>query len=298
MRLWQALRYLVGEASTGLRRGWKVAALAAFTIGMSLFLSGLFVLVGANLEAAVSNWAAAARVVVYFDTGLPPERGGGLDAALDRPWVAGVDEVSAAQARERFARSFPSLADVLGGGGADALPASIELRIDRGSISDEVLEAWIDELEAAPGVDLVDDDRDWLREVESVLTVVRAASIALGVLLVVAAVFTTASVIRLTAYLYREEIEVMRLVGSTELLIRGPFYCEGLLQGLAGGLAALGALWTAQTWLAREAAIVGELLAARFLPWYQSVGLLALGGAAGLIGAVVSLRREVDRTGG
>ena len=34
----------------------------------------------------------------------------------------------------------------------------------------------------------------------------------------------------------------MRLVGATEFFIRGPFYVEGLLQGLIGGLLASGAL--------------------------------------------------------
>jgi len=34
--------------------------------------------------------------------------------------------------------------------------------------------------------------------------------------------------------LYREEIDIMRLVGATERIIRGPFIFEGILQGLAG----------------------------------------------------------------
>ena len=82
---------------------------------------------------------------------------------------------------------------------------------------------------------MVDDDRDWVAQLEGVLQVIGAVGLGVVAVLMVAAIFTIASVIRLTAYLYRDEIGVMRLVGATELFIRGPFYVEGLLQGLLGG---------------------------------------------------------------
>lgn len=55
--------------------------------------------------------------------------------------------------------------------------------------------------------------------------------------------FTIANVIRLTMILYREEIEIMRLVGATERIIRGPFFIEGLLHGTIGGIIAVALLF-------------------------------------------------------
>ena len=117
---------------------------------------------------------------------------------------------------------------------------------------------------------MVDDDRDWVGQLEDVLQVIGGIGLALVAVLLVAAIFTIASVIRLTAYLYREEIGVMRLVGATELFIRGPFYVEGLLQGLLGGALAVGGLYlghlllaprTPRTWLA--GALTGSFLSPR-----------------------------------
>ena len=72
-----------------------------------------------------------------------------------------------------------------------------------------------------------------------VVNVINIAGLVAGGILAIAAAFTIANVIRLTMMLYREEIEIMRLVGATERIIRGPFLIEGFLQGTIGGLLAV-----------------------------------------------------------
>jgi cell division transport system permease protein len=86
----------------------------------------------------------------------------------------------------------------------------------------------------------------------------------------------------------------MRLVGATEFFIRGPFYVEGLLQGLIGGLVASGALWGVYQLVHAKSrgSLFSTLLALDFLSPQQVAFLVLLGGAAGLFGAVISLRRE------
>ena len=118
--------------------------------------------------------------------------------------------------------------------------------------------------------------------------------VAVGLVLLGAATFTIASVVRLNAYMYQDEISIMRMVGATEFLIRGPFYFEGLLEGLLGGLLAWGGLYVAYTGLLSGApgGVVVDLLLGRFLSWPQLGLLAAIGAAAGLMGAVFSLKGE------
>jgi cell division transport system permease protein len=293
--VYRAIAYFFREAFLNLGRSWKISLVAVTTIAVSLFIGGALLLLIGNLQRLVSEWRDEAKVIVYLRPDVTPVAQGALGTALRQPaWVTGVAAISSAEARQRFERYFPSVADLVHDWGEEPLPASFEVAFDPDEVDPAAFDAWLQRLRADPLVAMVDDDRDWVRQLEDALRLIGGVGVAVVGLLMLAAVFTIASVIRLTAYLYRDEIGVMRLVGATELFIRGPFYVEGLLQGLLGGAVAVGSLFLAhrlllphapRTWLA------GALTGAFLEPGRQAL-LLALGAIAGLAGAVASLRRE------
>jgi cell division transport system permease protein len=273
-----------------------VSLLAVLTIAVSLFIGGAFLLVSGNLAASVERWRGEMRVVIYLrpETSEADLRRLAAEAARG-PGVASVEPVTAAAARQRFQEIFPGLSDLVTGWEDEPLPASLEIGLDsRAAASGRARDMWLDGWHKRSEVTLVDDDREWLGQLETVVTVVRAVGLALVGGLLGAAIFTIASVIRLTAYLHHEETGVMRLVGATEFFIRGPFYAEGLLQGLIGGLLASGALFGVYQALHSqgEGSLFSSILALDFLSLQQVAVLVLLGGAAGLFGAVASLRRE------
>lgn len=291
----QALLYFLAEALRNLIRSWKVSVLAILTIAVSLFLGGFFYLVTQNLSDAVVEWGSELKVVIYLKTPAADSDTAALKQRITSPvWVSSVREVSSSDARRLFQQSFPSLADLVVAWEEEPFPPSLEVTVDSKRIDRVEYESWLTELEGSSQVGMVDDDRDWLSQFDDLLTLVRSVGLVLGLVLLGAAIFTIASVVRLTAYLYLEEIAVMRLVGATEFYIRGPFYLEGLVQGLVGGGVALLALSLAYGVLEGNQAtsIWLALLLSKFLTWQEQGSLLAFGGAAGLLGAVLSLRRE------
>lgn len=295
MTLWRAISYFLREAVLNVLRGWRVSVLAVLTIAVSLFVGGTFLLISGNMARVVSTWREEARLVVYLRAAPAPEAVQAVrDAIAPRPWVKSVREIAAEEAKQRFRSLFPSMADLVEGWTEDPLPASFEVAFDAQRADPAAFAAWTAQLRALPAVAMVDDDRDWLRQLETAVAIVRGIGLALGAVLLGAAVFTIGSVIRLTAYLYAEEIAILRLVGGTEFFIRGPFYAEGLLEGLLGSGLAVAGLFAAHSVLRPRAteSLVAWMLAGDFLPWQQIVGLLALGAAAGLVGAILSLRRE------
>jgi cell division transport system permease protein len=290
----RAVRYFVREAVWNLLRSWRVSLLAVLTIAVSLVLGGAFLLASRNLAGSVESWRGQMRVVIYLRSEARPDDVARLAAeARQGRWVESVEVVTAAAARQRFRATFPSLADLVEGGG-EPLPASIEVVLRRGDLVDAgAIEAWRAAWRRRPEVAMVDDDREWLGEVETAVAVVRVVGLVLGGILLGAAIFTIASIIRLTAYLHHEEIAIMRLVGATEFFIRGPFYVEGLIQGLLGGVLASAGLFAGYRLIhARSHSLLASVLAADFLSARQLALLLLCGAAAGLIGAVASLRRE------
>ena len=287
----QALLYFGKEASLNLIRSWKVSLLAILTITVSLFLTGVFLLVSGNLRQLIDQWRGESKIVVYLeDTGDRAE----LEALAQSPtWVLELEQVSGDQAHQRFREAFPSMSDLLEGWQENPLPASLEVRLAWDDVSPQALEAWLSDLRAHPASMMVDDDRDWLGQLQTVVLVLEGFGLLVGGVLLVTAIFTISSIIRLTAYLYRDEIAVMRMVGATEFFIRGPFYVEGLFQGLVGGTLSTAGLFVAFSALHQQSeSLLTGVLANRFLGPGQLVMLILLGGAAGLVGAVASLRRE------
>lgn len=296
MNLLQAFAYFVREALVGLLRSWRVSLLAVLTIAVSLFLAGGFLLTSGNLARAVATWKQEARLVVYLAENADAAAQAEIERLLrEAPWVEAVAFVPPAQGAERFRAAFPSLAELVDDSRYGSLPASFEARQRTPSAAEETAyRLWLEQLGRQSAVETLDDDRDWIADVETLLVLVRALGTLLTGVLLGAAVFTIAAVVRLTSFLYRDEIAIMRLVGATEFFIRGPFYLEGVVQGLAGGVAAMAALRTVHAALTPRfgESIVLRLVAQEFLSWRQLAFLVAVGALAGLGGALASLGRE------
>ena len=293
MTLLGALTYFIREALVNLVRGWKTSLVAILTIAVSLLLGGAFLLASRNLLESVERWRREMRIVVYLKPGTPDAVLVQLTAdARQAPWVASAQAVTSAAARARFRETFPGMSDLVEGWEEEPLPPSIEVSLkDPGAAE---AQSWIESWRRRPEVEMVDDDREWLGQLETLVALGRGIGLTLAGVLLGAAIFTTGSVIRLTAFLHQEEISILRLVGATEFYIRGPFYTEGLLQGLIGGGLATGGLYLLyQAAEARGAeSLAASVLTTGFLTPSQAAFLVLLGGGAGLLGAIASLRRE------
>jgi len=295
MSLFRIFGYFMGEAVVSLWRSWKVSLLAILTIAMSIFIGGTFLLLSGNLSRVVENWRQEAKIIVYLHSQSTPteiERVRSLAAEAD--WVTAVEEVSGSQASSRFRETFPSVQDLLKSWEDEPLPASLELSFLPVPEGQGGFDTWLASLRQDPAVIMVDDDRDWLHQLDAFIAILRGLGAVVGAALLGAAVVTIASVIRLTAYLYRDEIAVMRLVGATELYIRGPFFFEGLIQGFLGGAVALLGLFSVFLGLNPKSSTVllGTVLVDRFLPWQAILAMLGVATLAGCLGAILSLRRE------
>lgn len=298
MTLFGALAYFLREALVNLVRGWKTSLVAILTIAVSLLLGGAFLLASRNLLESVERWRREMRIVVYLKPGTPDAVLVRLTAdARQAPWVASAQAVTSAAARERFREIFPGMSDLVEGWEEEPLPPSIEVSLKndlQGGARRSETQAWIESWRLRPEVEMVDDDREWLGQLETLVALGRGIGLTLAGVLLGAAIFTTGSVIRLTAFLHQEEISILRLVGATEFYIRGPFYTEGLLQGLIGGGLATGGLYLLyQAAAARSAeSLAASVLTTGFLTPGQAAFLVLLGGGAGMLGAIASLRRE------
>ncbi|HYM61343.1 MAG TPA: ABC transporter permease [Thermoanaerobaculia bacterium] len=282
------------------RRIWiakRTSFVAVAMIAISLLILGLFLLLSENLNRAVAKWQERSRVAIYLNADVKPEQIRDVDQFLAaHAELAGRRFVTRDEALRRFKNNFVNLNEVVGQLGENPFPPSFECDVPPRIVQTRAFQQEMDAIRALPAVEQVELDFEWVKRLRRIITIVDLAGFVAGGILAIAAAFTIANVIRLTMMLYHEEIEIMRLVGATERIIRGPFLIEGLLQGTIGGVLAvlllLALYLTGQHFLAPASSLVWGFLFTGFLPWPKIAGLVAGGTLAGWIGSWLSVRER------
>jgi cell division transport system permease protein len=284
-----------------LRRIWvskRTSFLAISMIAISLFILGACLLIAENLERAVERWQGRSRATVYLDAEATPDQIHAVDAFLaQHPDLHSRRFITRDQALARFKSMFTNLNDVVDQLDENPFPPSFEIDVPPQAMQSRMFPDEMGALRKLPGVDDVQFDWQWLTRLRHVVDIVNLAGLIAGGILAIAAAFTIANVIRLTMLTYREEIEIMRLVGATERIICGPFLLEGIIQGTVGGAVAVGLLFGSFV-LARRAiavpqSLVWSFLLSGFLTWQKIAALIAGGTLAGWIGSWLSVRERV-----
>jgi cell division transport system permease protein len=288
---------LVDEAVQSLWRARGMTALSVLLIAVSLYLVGTFLLVAENLRGLADAVRDQTAVTVYVRPAAAEADWQALEkVAMESRLAASVRRVSPEEARKRFEKSWQALAPAAGTLTTNPFPSSLEIDLEKDAASSKALPALLANLAAQRAAEEVQFDVEWIRRLRGAVAVLRSAGLALGVLLALGTAFTIANVVRLTILLHRDEIEILRLVGAPELLIRGPFVLGGLAQGLLGGLLALGLLSLSYQGLLHYAEVTKNPLlgvfALRFLPPAGAVELVLGGVFSGLLGGAVAAQRR------
>lgn len=291
----RALQYSFREAVASLWRGRGSSFFAITAIALAMVVLGGLLLLTSNAERLVAEWSSAAEFSVYLTDDATSEQRGALESLIDQSGVAaGRQYVSKADALGRFRRDFAELASLADSFENNPFPASVEVRVTPESQQNGAAEALVARLAAQPGVADIRYDREWLQRVTAGLDAVRGVGSALGVVMIVAAALTVATVVRLALHQRRDEIEIMQLVGSPYAYIRGPFVAEGLLQGGMGAVVALVVLWlgfrAALAWWGGPLGTVIDTGSLQFLPLGMCAWLVLGGMVVGCIGGFAAAR--------
>lgn len=289
----RAIEYAFRQGGASLWRSRGSSAFAVLAIMLALIVLGALLMVTWNAEQLLARWSSAAEFSVYLRDEATSDQRGAIETAVDQSGIAeGREFVSKAEALTRFRREFAELSELTSAFDENPFPASIEVRVQPGAEHD-IAEALVKRLLAMPGVADARYDRDWLTRVGAGLGAIRAAGLALALLMAVAAAVTVATVVRLGLRARRQELEIMELVGAPLAFIRGPFVAEGFLQGGIGAVLAIATLWIGflltMGWWGND---LNSLLgggSVQFLPFrlcmYLIFGGMLVGSAGGLVAA-------------
>ncbi len=93
-----------------------------------------------------------------------------------------------------------------------------------------------DEIKKMDFVTVVKYGEGMVEQLVSIFDVVRKISIGLVIALIIVTAFLIANTIKITIFSRKREIEIMRLVGASNINIKIPFIMEGLFLGIMGAI--------------------------------------------------------------
>jgi cell division transport system permease protein len=291
----RAIDYALRQGWASLWRARGSSAFAVIAIALAMTVLGVLLLLTWNAQRLLTQWTTAAEFSVYLRDDATSEQRGAIEALIDQSGATQQhDYVSKTDALARFRRQFVDLASLTEGFDDNPFPASLEVRVRADAAADTRADALVRRVATLPGVADVRYDREWLSRLASGLSAVRGAGLALALLMAVAAAVTVATVVRLGLHARRDEIEIMRLVGSPMSFIRGPFVAEGLMQGGLGAALALGFLWLGyallNAWWGTDLRALLDGGSLEFLPGRFAGSLVAGGMLVGSAGGFAASR--------
>ncbi len=296
--VWGRTRYFFARAILNIRQNLLVNILTVCTISLSVLIFSLLLLLYINLEKVTDQWSEKVQVTAYFDHELTADEQKviitgikSLDGTYKTTYVSKNEALK--RFRDRLKGQDALLEDV----SADILPSSIEIQLKKGFRGGEALNAYTEGLKKIQGISEIQFGEDWVRRFNNFMDFMKLLGLFVGGFLVLAVIFIVANTIKLTIYSRKDEIELLGLVGATRMFIKIPFLIEGVLQGAAGAVLAILALFGLYYGFLHNTGnfisfnpVEGNVV---FLPDAYVAGIFAGSIILGFLGSITSLRRFI-----
>ena len=204
-------------------------------IALSIVTS-LFLLKGTS-EFVITSLEEGVDITAYFiDRAGEDEMLVARQELLSFPGVKSVEYISREKALEQFVianKDDEVILESLEAVGANPLPASLNIIAEDALYYDTIAD-FIEVSSFAPLISAVDfhDRVAVIERISTVTTGIQKGMLGVTIIIVVFTILIVFNTIRLTIYNSKEEIEIMRLVGSSNWFIRGPFIVHGMIVGV------------------------------------------------------------------
>ncbi|WP_396206852.1 cell division protein FtsX [Gemmatimonas sp.] len=279
------MRLAFREVGLAFRRAPLLAMLGVVTIGFSLFAFGLFGLVAINIRTALREVEDRVEIRAFLVEGAKDVQIEELIQRMQKnPAVAEVGYVTPDSALARARAELEEFRDVMTGA---FLPGSVELRLREGQRDPQTVAELSRRLQTYPVVEEVRYGREWVEKLYRIRNIAALVGTVLGGVFALVAVIIIGSTIRMAILARTREIEIMRLVGATNMFVRLPYLIDGALKGVLGGGLAVAMSWGTTVILGQS------LIQTQFFDGRQiALGIVA-GGLLGLLGSWVSVGRHL-----
>jgi cell division transport system permease protein len=227
----------MSDFTKSLKRAPYQSLASFFILFFTLFLALFFFYLTSFFYGILSYVEAKPQVTVYFQTTTTEKDILSIKSELGKSGkttsVKYISKNDALKIYRNLNQSNPLLLEMVS---ADILPASLEIYAQKPEYLAQIAEY----LKKQPGVDEVSFQKNIVDKLLVVTDVLRKISMFVFLFLIVITIIVLMTTTAFKIALKKEEIEILKLLGATNLYIRKPYLKEGIFFGFISGTVAWG----------------------------------------------------------
>ena len=299
-----SFKRVIRAGFVGFWRSAFVSLSAIFVITLTLFVIGGTILFGQLLDTSISQIKDKVDINVYLHVSALESDALELSSALEQlPDVREVTFITSEDVLANFREEHKNDETIIQSlEELDENPFGVTITIlaketsQYDSIAAFLNEYRVNEATDQPLIDRINynDNKVAIQKLTNIIDTVERSSFITMIVLIASSILISFNTIRLAIYTSREEITVIRLVGASNMFIRGPFIFQGVMYGLISGILALLILYPIVVWLGPRTEVFFEFNIFEYFVnnfGYMFMVLVGSGIVLGALSSVLAISR-------
>ena len=284
MKPFRILFRSIRDANKSVFRNFSLSIASIICATITLLVVGIALLIAVNVKNATNLLKGELNIIVYAERNSTQED---LDAInskiLEIKEVSGVTFKSSDEWKLEISQYSSDLATLFNEYDVSPLLNSYIVTVKDVNNLDSVTK----EIRNIEHVESANYGEDTVKNILMVFDVIENITIVVVIALVFVTIFLITNTIKLTIYARKSEIEIMRLVGASNIAIKLPFIFEGFIIGVLGSIIPI--IILTYGYIIGYDKLGGHIISNLIVLLNPSSIVIALAGAIVILGALIGM---------
>ena len=297
MKIFRMLGRNIRDAFHSVVRNFSLSLASITCILITLLIVSISIILSAVVNNFTNNVKKDLTIVVFLDRDITEERTAEIKNELKA--ISNIDTIefrSKTEIAKSMMEQYETYKDILKDYDEKDLPLQDTYLIKVKEV--EKIGDTAKKIDTILNVESVQYGAGMVEQLVDIFQTVKYVSIGVVLALIIVTIFLISNTIKITIFSRRKEIEIMRLVGASNLNIKIPFLFEGLFLGLFGAIIPI--LATIYGYTALYDQLGGyisvktiQLIKPTPFVYYVSISLLIISAIVGALGSAKAVRKHL-----
>ena len=278
-------------------RNFSLSLASISCITITLIVVAIAIILSQNVNNFTELVEKDVTIVAFLKKDVTTEQTENINSKINSlPYIESIVYKSKEEVTEEMRKSSEVFGSIMKDWNEETTPLQATYQIKVSDINE--IKNISDEISQMEGVDIVKYGEGMVEQLVSLFDVVRKISIGMVIALIIVTAFLITNTIKITIFSRKREIEIMRLVGASNINIKIPFIFEGLFLGIMGSiipiiLSMVGYVKLYEQFDGQLFSPFIKLITPEPFIYYTALVLLTIGIAVGMFGSYTAVRKHL-----